>query len=62
MTMVTEGIRSSEVSCKVEEFELERLNALRCSSAVTPMRSMQPWPSARAGGLLPIFLTPGQQS
>ena len=61
VAMVTEGIRS-EVSCRVKEFGLERVDALRCSSAVAPMRSTQPWSSARAGGLLSISLTPWQQS
>ena len=61
VAMVTEGIRL-EVSCMVKEFRLERVDALRCSSTVAPIRSMQPWSSARARGLLPIFLTPWQQS
>ena len=46
----------------VKEFELERVDALRRSSAVAPNRSTQPWSSARAGGLLPKFLTPWQWS
>ena len=41
VAMVTEGIRS-EVSCMVKEFGLERVDALRHSSAVALMRSMQP--------------------
>ena len=41
VVMVTEGIRS-EVSCKVKEFRLERVDALRPSSAVALMRSTQP--------------------
>ena len=45
--MVTEGIKS-EVSCMVKEFGLERVDALRCSSTVAPIRSMQPWSSAGA--------------
>ena len=39
--MVTEGIKW-EVSCIVEEFGLERVDVLRCSSIVVPIRSMQP--------------------
>ena len=58
---VTEGIKS-EVSCMVKEFGLERVDALRRSSTVAPIRSMQPWSGAGAGGLLPNFLTPGQRS
>ena len=54
VAMVMEGLRL-EVSCRVKEFGLERVDALRCSSAVAPMRSTQPWSSAGAGGLLPIF-------
>ena len=61
VAMVMEEIRF-EVSCMVKEFGLERVDALRCSSAVAPIRSTQPWSSAGAGGLLPIFLTPWQQS
>ena len=41
----------------VKEFGLERVDVLRRSSAVALIRSTQPWSSARAGGLLPIFLT-----
>ena len=51
------GSIRSEVSCRVKEFGLERVDALRHSSPVAPMRSMQPWFSAGAKGLLPIFLT-----
>ena len=61
VTRVTEGIKS-EVSCIVREFGLERVNVLRRSSTVAPTRSTQPWFGARAGGLLPNFLTPGQRS
>ena len=61
VTRVIEGIKS-EVSCMVKEFGLERVDALRRSSTVAPIRSMQPWSSSGAGGLLPNFLTPGQQS
>ena len=61
VTMVTEGIKL-EVSYMVKEFGLERMYALRHSSTVTPIRSMQPWSRAGAGGLLPNFLTPWQQS
>ena len=56
VAMVTEGIRS-EVSCKVKEFGLERVYALRRSSTEVLIRSTQPWSSAGARGLLPIFLT-----
>ena len=41
VTMVTEGIKS-EVSCIVKEFGLERVDALRHSSTVVPIRSTQP--------------------
>ena len=61
VVMVTEGIRS-EVSCKVKEFELERVDVLRHSSTKALIRSTQPWSSARARGLLPISLTPWQRS
>ena len=54
VTMVTEGIKS-EISCMVKEFRLERVDVLRCSYIVAPIRPTQPWSSARAGGLLPIF-------
>ena len=37
VTMVTEGIKS-EVSCIVKEFRLERVDALRRSSTVAPIR------------------------
>ena len=40
VAMVTEGIRS-EVSYRVKEFGLERVDALRCSSAIALMRSSQ---------------------
>ena len=56
MTMVTEGIKS-EVSCIVKEFGLERVDALRHSSTVVPIRSMQPWSGTKAKGLLSYFLT-----
>ena len=46
----------------VKEFGLERVDALRCSSTVAPIRSMQPWSGTGAGGLLPNFLTPWQWS
>ena len=46
----------------VKEFRLERVDALRRSSAVALIRSMQPWSGTGAGGLLPNFLTPWQQS
>ena len=46
----------------VKEFRLERVDALRHSSTVALTRSAQPWSGAGAGGLLPNFLTPGQQS
>ena len=55
VTMVTEGIRL-EVSFMVKEFGLETVDALRCSSTVALIRSMQPWSCAGAKGLLPIFL------
>ena len=61
VAMVMEGIRS-KVGCRVKEFGLERVDALRHSSAVAPSRSTQPWSSARAKGLLPFFLTLWQQS
>ena len=61
VAMVMEGIRL-EVSCRVKEFGLERVDALRYRSAVTLMGLTQPWSSAEAEGLLPIFLTPWQQS
>ena len=61
VVMVMEGIKS-EVSCMVKEFGLERVDVLRHSSAVAPIRSTQPWSSAGARGLLPIFLTPWQRS
>ena len=61
VTMVTEGIKS-EVSCIVKEFGLERVDALRYSSIVAPIRSTQPWSGTRAGGLLPNFLAMGQWS
>ena len=51
-----------EVSWSVKEFGLERADALRCSSAVAPTRSTQPWSGAGAQGLLPIFLAPWQRS
>ena len=44
-----------EVSWSVKEFGLERADALRRSSTEAPTRSMQPWSSAGAEGLLPIF-------
>ena len=56
VAIVTESLRS-EVSCNVKEFEVERADVLRHSSTEAPMRSMQPWSSARARGLLSIFLT-----
>ena len=56
VAIVMEGIRL-EVSCNVKEFELVRVDALRRSSTEAPMRSTQPWSSARARGLLLIFLT-----
>ena len=59
--MVTEGIKL-EVSCIVKEFRLERVDALRRSSTVAPIRSMQPWSSTGAEGLLPNFLTLWQWS
>ena len=37
VAMVMEGIRL-EVSCRVKEFKLERVDVLRCSSAMAPMR------------------------
>ena len=61
VTMVMEGIKS-EVSCIVKEFGLERVDALRRSSTVVPIRSTQPWSGTRARELLPNFLTLGQQS
>ena len=61
VTRVTEGIKS-EVSYMVKEFGLERVDVLRRSSTVAPIRSTQPWSGAGAGGLLPNFLTPGQWS
>ena len=61
VTRVTEGIKS-KVSCMVKEFGLERVDVLRRSSTVAPIRSMQPWSGAGAGGLLPNFLTLGQRS
>ena len=61
VTMVMEGIKS-EVSCMVREFGLERVDELRHSSTVAPIRSMQPWSGAGAGGLLPNSLTLGQRS
>ena len=51
-----------EVRWSVKEFGLERADALRRSSAVAPTRSTQPWSSAGAQGLLPIFLAPWQRS
>ena len=45
-----------EVSWSIKEFRLERVDALRGSSIVAPIRSMQPWSGARAEGLLPNFL------
>ena len=51
-----------EVSWSVKEFGLERADALRHSSAIAPIRSMQPWSGAGAQGLLPIFLAPWQRS
>ena len=51
-----------EVSWSVKEFGLERADALRCSSAEAPTRSMQPWSGAGTQGLLPIFLAPWQRS
>ena len=38
------------------------MDALRCSAAVTPIRLIQPWSRAGAGGLPPIVLAPGQRS
>ena len=61
VTRVTEGIKS-EVSGMITEFRLERVDALRRSSTVAPIRSTQPWYSAGAGGLLPNFLTRWQWS
>ena len=61
MTMVTEGIKS-EVSCIVKEFGLDRVDVLRRSSIVVPMRSTQPWFGTGAIGLLPNFLTLWQWS
>ena len=61
MTMVTEGIKL-EVSCIVKEFGLERVDALRHSSIVAPIRSMQPWSGTRAGGLLPNFWLYGSRA
>ena len=61
VTRVTEGIKS-EVSCIVKEFGLERVDALRRSSIVAPIRSTQPLSGTRAEGLLPNFLTPWQWS
>ena len=54
VTMVTKGIKL-EVSCIVKEFGLERVDVLRRSSTVVPIRLMQPWSGTGAGGLLPIF-------
>ena len=45
-----------EVSWSVKEFGLERADALRCSSAVAPTRSTQPWSSAGAQGLMFFWL------
>ena len=45
--MVAEGIRL-EVSCMVKEFGLERVDVLRCSSTVAPIRSTQPWSNSVA--------------
>ena len=59
--MVISGTKV-EVSWSVKEFGLERADALRCSSAVAPTRSTQPWSGAGAEGLLPIFLAPWQRS
>ena len=56
-----EGIKS-EVSCMVKEFGLERVDALRRSSTVVPIRSTQPWSGTGAEGLLPYFLTLWQRS
>ena len=61
VTRVTEGIKL-EVSCIVKEFRLERVDALRHSSTVAPIRSMRPWSSTGAKGLLPNFLTLWQRS
>ena len=44
---VTEGIKS-EVSSMIKEFGLERVDALRHSSTVVPIRSTQPWSSTGA--------------
>ena len=51
---VTEGIKL-EVSCLVKEFGLERVDALRRSSTVAPIRSTQPWSSAATEGCCLIF-------
>ena len=59
--MVISGTKV-EVSWSVKEFELERADALRCSSAVAPTRLTQPWSGTGAQGLLPIFLAPWQRS
>ena len=61
VSMVISGTEV-KVSWSVNEFELERVDALRRSTAVAPTRSMQPWSSAGAQGLLPIFLAPWQRS
>ena len=45
----------AEVSWSVKEFGLERADVLRCSSTEAPTRLTQPWSSAGAKGLLPIF-------
>ena len=60
VTRVTKGIK--EISGMVKEFGLERVDALRRSSTVAPIRSMQPWSGTGASGLLPNFLTPWQRS
>ena len=57
----TEGIKL-EVSWGVKEFRFERADVLRCSSTAALIRSMQPWSSVGARGLLPIFLAPLQRS
>ena len=61
VTIVTEGIKS-EVRCIVREFGLERVDALRHSSIVAPIRSTQPWSGTGAGGLLSNFLALWHQS
>ena len=52
------GIRL-EVSWSIKQLGLERVDALR--SVVAPIRSTQPWSSARVRGLLPNFWLHGNR-